>query len=467
MNARFVIKNMSIAFLAQGISLAMGVLQSLLVPKLLGVTQYGYWQLFIFYTGYVGFFHLGLNDGVYLINGGKSRADIDKRLIHSQFVVSIAFQSIVALIVSVVAVVSGFGIARVFVLVCSAVFMVVQNAASYVMYVLQAMNETKLSSYSTIVERGVFLIPLALLLLVRVWAFEPYVIAYIFSSVVQVIYCLYHVREFPHAGFLGWGNSLREGVKSIRVGSKLMIANIASGLIVGVCRFAIDAKWGIQTFGELSFAFSLLTLYTAFVAQASMVFFPSLKQSNETEIKKFYAHARDTLSLLFPIVYALYFPMTWLLLLWLPQYANSMAYLVFILPICVFDSKMDITCTTVFKVTREESRLLYINVATVAISALGVLLGTYVFQSVYVAIMATVAAIVGRSIYSEHVVAKRLCVGETSITIFEIVLTLSFIIMTELLPPAVAFLGYCAVYILYLFTYRGRVREIVGLLRRI
>ena len=167
-----------------------------------------------------------------------------------------------------------------------------------------------------------------------------------------------------------------------------------------------------------------------------------MKQSNETEIKKFYAHARDTLSLLFPVVYALYFPMTWLLLLWLPQYANSMAYLVFILPICVFDSKMDITCTTVFKVTREESRLLYINVVTVVFSALGVLLGTYVFQSVYVAIMATVAAIVARSIYSEHIVARKLSVGDTSITVFEIVLTLSFITMAELLPPDVAFFGY-------------------------
>lgn len=467
MNARFVIKNMSIAFLAQGISLAMGVLQSLLVPKLLGVEEYGYWQLFIFYAGYVGFFHLGVNDGVYLIFGGKPRNEIDKKIIFSQFIVSVIFQSVIALLITAFAIVSGFGAARVFVLICAAIFMVIQNAASYIMYVLQAMNETKLSSYSTIVERAVFLVPLALLLLVHVRAFEPYVIAYIFSSVVQVIYCLYHVREFLHAGFLGWRDSLRESVESIRVGSKLMIANIASSLIVGVCRFAIDAKWGIKTFGELSFAFSLLTLYTAFVAQASMVLFPSLKQSNEAEIKKFYVHARDTLSLLFPVVYALYFPLAFLLLLWLPQYANSMAYLVFILPICVFDSKMDITCTTMFKVMRQESRLLNINVATVAISTLGVLLGTYVFQSVYVSIMATVIAIVGRSIYSEHVVARGLNVGNTAITISEIVLTLTFITITELLPPIVAFSGYCFAYVLYLFTYRERAREIVRLLRRI
>ena len=108
MNARFVLKNMSIAFLAQGISLVMGVIQSLLVPKLLGVTQYGYWQLFIFYIGYVGFFHLGLNDGVYLINGGKSRDEIDKRLVFSLFVVTTVFQTVVAVIIAMCAISSGF-----------------------------------------------------------------------------------------------------------------------------------------------------------------------------------------------------------------------------------------------------------------------------------------------------------------------------------------------------------------------
>lgn len=458
---------MSIAFLAQGVSLIMGVIQSLLIPKLLGVTQYGYWQLFIFYSGYVGFFHLGLNDGVYLINGGRSRGEIDKSLIYSQFVVSVAFEAVIAVIVFWFAIVSGFGAARVFVLICTAIFMVVQNAASYVMYVLQAMNETKLSSYSTMVERGVFLVPLLLLLALRVKHFEPYVIAYIFSSVAQLIYCIFQVREFSKAGFEGWSIALRESVVSIRVGSKLMIANIASGLIVGVCRFAIDARWGIRTFGELSFALSLLSLYTAFVSQASMVLFPSLKQSKLAEIKKFYVHARDTLSLLFPAVYALYFPMMWLLLLWLPQYAKSMAFFAFVLPICVFDSKMDITCTTMFKVMREESKLLYINLVTVAFSACGVFFGTYILQSVYVAICAAVIAIIGRSIYSEHFISQRFGVGKSSIAISEVMLTIAFICMTEILPGVFAFLGYCVAYVCYLFVYRNRLREIAGILKKI
>lgn len=80
MNYRALASNMATAFLAQGVSFLASVAMSLLVPKVLGVTAYGYWQLFVFYTSYSGFFLLGLNDGIYLIRGGHSaRGDREAR----------------------------------------------------------------------------------------------------------------------------------------------------------------------------------------------------------------------------------------------------------------------------------------------------------------------------------------------------------------------------------------------------
>ena len=64
MNYSSIARNTMIAFAAQFISLSVSVVMSLLVPKIVGVADYGYWQLFRFYTTYSGFFQLGLNDGV-------------------------------------------------------------------------------------------------------------------------------------------------------------------------------------------------------------------------------------------------------------------------------------------------------------------------------------------------------------------------------------------------------------------
>jgi hypothetical protein len=74
MNFNTLARNIAVAFLAQGVSFFASIAMSLLVPKVLGVETYGYWQLFGFYASYSGFFMLGLNDGIYLIEGGKTRS---------------------------------------------------------------------------------------------------------------------------------------------------------------------------------------------------------------------------------------------------------------------------------------------------------------------------------------------------------------------------------------------------------
>lgn len=93
---RSILSNFSVALGAQGLSTLVGLLTSLIVPKLLGVADFGYWQLFIFYTTYLSLFTLGLNDGVYLIEGGKRRDETNKKQLASQFWVECGYQFIFA-----------------------------------------------------------------------------------------------------------------------------------------------------------------------------------------------------------------------------------------------------------------------------------------------------------------------------------------------------------------------------------
>ena len=57
----------------------------LVIPKLVGVETYGYYQLYIFYTSYVGVLYFGWCDGIYLRLGGKYYKDLDKPLYSTQF----------------------------------------------------------------------------------------------------------------------------------------------------------------------------------------------------------------------------------------------------------------------------------------------------------------------------------------------------------------------------------------------
>lgn len=462
MNFRSLIKNFSAAFAAQGFAMLLSVISSLFVPKMLGVEEYGYWQLFIFYAGYVGVFHFGLNDGVYLINGGITRSKIDKSSVISQFWFSLGTQLVISLGIVIVALLGAFEPERQTVLIATAAFLPVQNAALYLGYVFQAMNETALFSFSSIIERFTFAAPLVVLLFMHVTDFLPYVIAYIFSSACQLAYCAWNARDFLAVGLEPLSQAAREAFGSIRVGASLMLANIASTLILGVARFVIDIVWGIETFGQLSLSISCVNFFLAFVSQASMVLFPALRQGDKQTVTRFYAVARDLMGLFFPVIYLLYYPFVWLLGMWLPRYATSFVFFAYMIPICLFDAKMNITGTTIFKVFRQERLLLKLNVTTAVISAVGSLLGAYVFHSVHVVILSVVAAIMFRSVYAELRITKDLGTKHSLMFVGEIALSAASVFLATTFDAPLAAGLYVAAFVVYLLVFRAELRELVA-----
>ena len=426
------IQNLAAAFLAQGVALALSFITSLIVPKLLGVAEFGYWQLFLFYITYVGFFHLGLNDGVYLINGGKTRREIDKADILSQFIVGTVAQTSIAVVTVVLSIAFLAGNQRTFVIICSAIYMVVHNAAGYLGYIFQALNETKLYSYSCVVNRLTFLCLLIALLVLKCTMFEPYVLAYCVSEVAALLYCCLHAaflfKERPEKTVV----CLCSVMASIRCGIKLMIANVASSLILGIVRFAVDYSWGIETFGEVSFALSLVNFFLVFVSQVSMVLFPALRKIQHDKLNGIFAQGQCLLSGLLPWAFVLYFPICHILSFWLPQYQNSLYYFALLLPVCLFDGKMNLLGMTFMKVLRKERLLLRINLAAVAASGLLVLLNLAFVRSIELMILGVVFVIVARSIVSETLVRNSLGMPFSKNAIWECLVVAMFITVIHL-----------------------------------
>ena len=244
----------------------------------------------------------------------------------------------------------------------------------------------------------------------------------------------------------------------------MMLANVMSMLILGIGRFFIDAQWGIETFGRLSLALSLVSFFLAFVGQASMVLFPSLRQASKYEVRSFYEAARDAMGLLFPAVYALYFPMVWVLTLWLPDYSSTFVYLIFLLPICVFDSKFNITGVTYYNVLRRERVMLAVNVAAACASLVLTLVAVYAVGSVFAVIAVMTLTIVARGMWSELYMNRLVAVRANAVGVAELALTVEFVLVAYLLPAVPAFLIYLGSYALFLFGFRG---ELSGTLRRL
>lgn len=296
----------------------------------------------------------------------------------------------------------------------------------------------------------------------KIKAFEPFVLLYIIAKCVALIYSIYNGRKIIFSKNTPFKSTIREMLGNMAIGMNLMLANIASMLILGVGRALIDQVWGLNAFGKFSLALSLCNFFLTFVTQVSMVLFPALRQSKTAQIEKFYHVSRDVLSIAMPLIFFLYIPMRILLENWLPDYSESFITLGFLLPLCTYDSKMNLLCNTYFKVYRKERKLLQANVLAVIVSSVLTVLGAYVVKNIYFIVFGMVFAIAVRSIVSELYLAKMMKNNVVKDIIAETVLVLLYLFGIYKFGDFLSWLSYTAVYAVYLIFNRNK---ICGLLK--
>lgn len=459
------LKNIKYAFTSQGISLLLSVLMSLLVPKFLGVEKFGYWQLFIFYSGYVGLFQFGLSDGVYLKYGGTTYEDLDKSSIGSQFKFSSFSQTGIALLIIFFALALLSEEKRIFVFIAVAIYLLMNNLWQYLGNIFQAVNETRIYSISVLIEKLISIISIVCLILIKIDIFEIYIIMCIFAKFIALIYCMYMGKEILFAKKLPLRLTIIESIYSSKIGINLMLANVASPLIIGVGRFIIDRVWGVNAFGKFSLSVSLTNFFLQFISQVSMVLFPVLRQSNEEQLKKIYKTINDALAIIMPMVLLTYIPMKVVLGLWLPEYKISLEYLALLLPICIYNGKMNMLCITYFKVLRKEKFLLKANMIAVGMNLILSLFGALLLKSIYSIIVFMFLTTAFRSIISEVYLAKLMKAKVIISIIEEFALVVVFMLDSWYLSSALAFVIYLIVYVMYLILNYGNLKSTFNFVR--
>ncbi|MGN0414936.1 MAG: oligosaccharide flippase family protein [Agathobacter sp.] len=456
-------KNLIYACVAQGISFCFSFLMSLLVPKLLGVEQYAYWQLFIFYSSYVGFFHLGLSDGIYLKCGGIEAANLDRAEIVSQFRLMIGWQICICMIGLLFIIPSTLAYERKMVWIFVALYLILANATWFWGYVFQAANQTRVYSISTIISKSAFIIVVLVMFVIKPTSYLPFVASYVVVQGIALLYVLYKSNDFQKTKSLRFTDAVRVTWDNIKIGINLTISNIVSSLILGVGRAMVDKSAGIGSFGMLSLAVSLTNFFLQFITAVSMVMFPALRQITEQTMKKIFVKLRSGISYFLCLILLLYVPLKMFLSWWLPQYTESLTYMAFLLPICVFDGKMQLLFNTYLKVLRKERTMLLINLTALAISAGFCAIGAFVISDIVAVAIAMTSAIVVRSLLANIYLSKELGVSVDKNIFWEIGLALLFIVVNAYTNNVIAFVTYGCVYVVYLLLNRREIKELTDI----
>ncbi|WP_159882477.1 MATE family efflux transporter [Paenibacillus puerhi] len=447
-------KNFSYTFSSNLVTLFVSTLIVLVVPKLIGITEYGYLQLYIFLSTYVGFLHFGWNDGIYLRYGGVEYSQLDKRLFYSQFWMLFFSQIVIAILVIITTSVLINNIDKIFIYRMVALALILVNTKFMLLYILQATNKIKDFSKIAILEKVLYVLVVTVILMFSFKDYKLVIISDLIAKFISLIYAMICLKDIIFRKISDFYYSLSETIENINVGIKLMIANLASMLIIGSVRFGIENSWDVATFGKVSLALSISNFMMIFINALGLIMFPILRRTDKKNLPDIYITLRDFILFFLLGMLITYYPLKVGLTIWLPQYTDSFMYMAIVFPIFVYEGKMAILVNTYLKTLRKEKLMLKINLISLAISLLITIIVTQLFVNLDLAILSIVFLLVLRSIMAEIYLSKVLRILVYKDIILEFLVTSVFIIVGWCFDSWITVIIYILAYLIYLLIKR-------------
>jgi len=342
--------------IGQVLLLIFGLIQSLIIPKYLSTADYGYWQLFLLYTTYVGILHFGFLDGILVRWAGKEFTDIKQEIpVAFRFLLMEQFLVVGVLTVVVITIDLPFPELGLAVLANA----IIVNILMFFIFTAQAVKRFKLVTAVNI-SKGAFF------LLLVIWLFaggkfgygDLYLATIVTGSILLILFAVY-LRDSLLSRATS-GKLLRKyGKENISIGIFVLLGNFTAVLLTTADRLAVGSFFPITQFAQYTFAMSMCAVVIMFVQAISLVFFPYLSGSSSELRTRAYRMLRPAITIFWAGALVMYFPFTAWVNFYLPHYTTSLSLMAILLCMIGFSSQIQILHVNFFKAYRKQ-RLYFI-----------------------------------------------------------------------------------------------------------
>ncbi len=442
------LKNISFSVLSSMISMIISALVVFLIPKQMTTEGYGYYQLYVLLIGYSGFFQFGLIDGIYIRYGGAYYESLDKKKMYSQFCVLWILQLVLFGIICLAAQLLSAG-DRLFVIIFSGVEMILANTRGMLTYVLQSTNRIKEGAISNTIGRIVFFLSVVTILIFTDVNYKYIIVADVVGRLAALVYSSVVCKDIVFRKLPDFRFDFEETKKNLNVGFILMLSSIASLLIMGIVRLAMENTWGIETFAKISLTVSVSNLMVQFINAASLVFFPVLRRISKEMLSELYIKIKTFALPLLYYAMILYYPISKILLHWLPQYEEGLRYMAILFPICVYEGRMALINNTYLKTVSNVKVIFSVNIISVAISCLCTAISVYIIRSIPLAMCSLIIAIMVRCCIADFLICKKIQQSNLFVFIQELILMIVFIVSAWFIKSALSLLIYFIALVMY------------------
>ena len=459
-NAGLFVKNVIYAIGANLSRIFTTLILTLLLPKVLTVEDYSYWQLYHFYATYFAYSTLGWTEGLYMKYGGIRYHELDRKRISFQ-IWGISVHEIIfaCLIILAGEILLQTGDVKKQLLAGAAIYTIFHVVLSQLQAVLQASGRISDYAGSYSMERLLFLAASTCCILGGLLDFRLFIVIEILSNAVLMCYTAFLCRKVVFVKPVSLLEGIREECGLIRIGFSISFAGFLGQLVIGVVRLGVEQKWGTVAFGMLSLSFSMANMAVTCITAVSIVVFPALKRLERNRAEFLYLPVRDLMTYTMLGVLILYVPARVLLTLWLPEYEESIRYLAVLLPLCIYEVRNSVLTCTYLKAWMEQKYIMYANITVLVVSVLATWVNVFVIGNIELAVFSILGLYALKAILTEIAIKKCFPVKLSGRMIQELFLTGAFTAFSWFDGSIVSTTGYLLCYGIFLLCKRKRLNE--------
>lgn len=384
-------KGIVAVLIANLVNVAFSLATNFLLPKYLSIESYAGIKEFQLYVSYVGLFHLGFVDGIYLKYGGKTLGkDVDKEFSTDLSTMCI-FQTVTTIAVLIVAI-----ILRDRILAFFAISILPQNMSNYFKFLYQATGEFNLYGKAmNLTTISTFALNMVLLFVFRTdsvfWYIAGYVVLYFLIWIVLDVY--FRKNHTLQKGALFSFKSFHSNIKA---GFLLTLGNLSSIFLTSMDRWFVKALMDTLAFAQYSFAVSVENFLNLAITPVTTTLYNYFCRVNdEEEHRKVFNYV----AVFATIIPAAAFPVKFILEVFLAKYIDSAVVVFLLFSAQIFYTVIRSIYVNLYKVQRKQ-KVYFVKLVIILAIGFALNCGCYAIVHVKEAVKCYVGEKLDNSLYT-------------------------------------------------------------------
>lgn len=346
---------------SQAIGVVLGILKSIVLPMILSVSDFGYWQIYLLYVGYLGVLAVGFNDGLLLKYGKYDYEDLLNKKLGANIFLFMIFQFLLTILLFIIIY---FFIEEskrmLFILISINIPLVGLNGVFLALF--QSTNQIKKYSYFSIIDKLLMIITIIVIVTLDYKSVLFIIVVDIIARFVSVTLMFREFKSFfykPENIFSVL--NIKELFGNVKSGFYILISNLIAMLLIGYSLFLVERSMNLINYSIYSLGISTTNILLLFIAAVSVFIFPRLSRVPSYEINKKLINIEKMTLYSSILLINVYFFVHQIILVFLEKYSSLLEFLPFIFLSIIVQIKYNVLLVPYCKIIRKEKMIFKVN----------------------------------------------------------------------------------------------------------